>query len=399
MRAAVAGLVLIAAPFVAIGAQLPEGPAIPDNPLDGRRLFESKRCLECHDLVGGEGGLGPSLGAGRFDGTFLDLGADLWNHVPGMRVSVQAAGLEWPTLRDAEVVELIAFLYFIDYLGQPGDAVAGREVFLDEGCVACHDVGDGGDKVGPDLADLDRFASPLFVAQEIWNHGPAMLETIHSRGMRTPSFAAGDLADLAAYIRQQAGPSPGHGPFLAPGNPNAGEGLFSAKGCSRCHGADARGGDGGPDLQELDVRQSAEAISGRMWNHALDMRDAMRERGVGWPRFEGNELADLVAFLYFLPFADAPGDPRRGEELFRTRSCVVCHVESREAIGAPDLVASDATATTASLVAAMWNHAPAMLDKFLSEVEPWAELTGSELRDLFAYLQRMSAERQQADGP
>lgn len=394
MRAAVVGLALAAVPIVALAGQRAQQTSLPDDPLDGRRLFESKRCFECHNLVGEKTGIGPSLGAGRFDGTFLDLGADLWNHVPGMSVSVEAAGLEWPALGGAEVVELISFLYFIDYLGRPGDAAAGAGVFREEGCTACHNVGGGLDKVGPDLADLEQFASPLYVAQQIWNHGPSMLETIRSRGMRLPGFAPGDLADLAAYIRQQAGAAPKDRTFLAPGNPNSGRRLFSAKGCSRCHGADARGGTDGPDLGDLDLRQSAEAISGRMWNHALDMREAMRERGVGWPRFEETELADLVAFLYFLPFADPPGDPAHGEQVFRTRSCIVCHVESREAVGAPDLFASDAVQSNETLMAAMWNHAPAMLRKFLSESEPWPELTGPELRDLAAYLQRASDEPQ-----
>lgn len=393
MRGAAAGLLLIVVPLAAMAAQGPKPVDVPDNPLEGRRLFESKRCYDCHNLVGDRAGIGPALGAGHFEGTFLDLGAKLWNHAPGMRVSVAAAGLEWPSLLPGETVQLISFLYFIDYLGRPGDAAAGRVMFDNEGCVECHNVGGGRDRVGPDLADLQRFASPLYVAQEIWNHGPSMLDTMVSRGMTPPTFEPGDLADLAAYIRQEAATSPRDRTFLTPGNPNAGRTLFSSKGCASCHGADARGGDGGPDLAQLDLRQSAEGISGRMWNHALDMRAAMLERGVGWPRFAGTELADMVAFLYFLPFADPAGDPDRGADLFRSRSCVICHVEDREAVEAPDLLAGGAVESPAALVSAMWNHAPAMLGKFLSEATPWPELTGSQLRDLFAYLQRETAAR------
>lgn len=392
MRSAIIGLsVLLALPLVVLGTQRAGEVEIPDNPLRGRLLFEGKGCVECHRLLGSEPGIGPPLGAGRFKGSFLDLGAALWNHVPGMSVRIESAGLEWPDLDAGDTIELTAFLYFIDYLGRPGDAVTGRRVFRGEGCSTCHVVGGGEVKVGPDLAELERFASPLYVAQEIWNHGPSMLESIRERGMRPPSFNEGDLADLSAYIRQQASATPRSRTLLAPGNPNHGGEVFAAKGCSTCHGADARGGRSGPDLAAFELHESAEAIAGRMWNHALDMRVAMEARGVPWPHFEGPELADLVAFLYFLPFSDPPGDAERGSSLFRERSCADCHAGTATESGAPDLIGSDAVQSPAALVAAMWSHAPVMRLEVLAEGRPWPQLDGSELRDLYAYLQRRAA--------
>jgi mono/diheme cytochrome c family protein len=96
----VVALVLLAL----LGAGIPgrveaqETLALPDDPLVGRTLFEAKHCLECHGLTGEDARIGPGLDGARFSGTFLELGAALWNHVPGMSVTMETAGLPWPQL-------------------------------------------------------------------------------------------------------------------------------------------------------------------------------------------------------------------------------------------------------------------------------------------------------------
>jgi mono/diheme cytochrome c family protein len=376
-------LALAAAVAAAAIAQAP--PELPDNPLAGRLLFEEKSCVLCHGIAGDVPGVGPDLGRGAFSGSFLDLGAGLWNHVPGMSVSLEDARLPWPDLSAGEVGSLTSFLYFIDYLGRPGEAAAGRRVYRSKGCAECHALEDDRGGSGPALAGLKRFASPLYVAQAIWNHGPAMFETMRMAGVRTPEFAEGDLADLSAYVRQAAPAGPQQRVMVAPGNPNQGRELFQSKGCPICHGRDARGGVG-PDLTEADLHRSAEAIAGSMWNHAESMSDAMRARGFGWPQFTTPELADLIAFLYFLPFTDPPGDATQGAQVFASRSCAECHGGGDGAHEGPDLAASGAAGTHADFVAAMWNHAPLMKESILGEGKPWPELSGGDLRDILAYL-------------
>jgi mono/diheme cytochrome c family protein len=375
-------LALVAVPAVSVAQ---EPPPLPDNPLAGRLLFEDKNCVLCHGIAGDVHGVGPDLGRGAFGGSFLDLGAGLWNHVPGMSVSLDDARLAWPELTAKEVGSLTAFLYFIDYLGRPGEATAGRRVFRSEGCGECHSLEGAGDGPAPDLARLNRFASPLYIAQAIWNHGPAMFETMRLAGVATPEFAAGDLADLSAFVRQTARGGPQERMLVAPGNPNRGRELFGSRGCPLCHGPDARG-DGGPDLTQSDLHRSAEAIAGSMWNHAEEMSAAMRARGLGWPQFTTPELADLIAFLYFLPFADPPGDAGRGAEVFASRSCAECHGGGEAAHAGPDLAASGVAGKHADFVAAMWNHAPLMKESILGEGRPWPELSGDDLRDILAYL-------------
>ncbi len=365
------------------------GVQLPDNPLQGRLLFEQRLCNRCHRIAGDGPGIGPDLGKGHFVGRFLDLGAALWNHVPGMSVSVEAADMAWPELSDDEAVQLIAFLYYIEYLGRPGDPITGRKLFASKGCAACHTVGDGGDKVGPDLGELRHFASPLYIAQAIWNHGPSMLESMRGMAMRPPEFDEGDLADLSAYLRHAVEPVLQERLLLAPGNPNQGHAVFDAKGCSSCHAVRGRGGREGPDLSESSLHRSAEATAGIMWNHSVTMIARMRDKGLSWPRFTTPELADLIAYLYFLPFDDPPGDPKLGLEVFTTRSCVDCHAGEAGAMHpGPDLAGSDAARSPPSLVASMWNHAPFMKEAILAEGRPWPELTGDDLRNLLAFLRQ-----------
>ncbi len=386
----VAGFVALAL-AAAVHSLAAAGPALPDNPLAGRLLFESRNCVLCHGLAGGSGGVGPDLGGRPFRGSFLDLGAGLWNHVPGMSVSFEDAGIAWPELSAREVTELVAFLYFVEYLGHPGEAGRGEEIFRSKGCGQCHEIGSTGS--GPDLADLERFASPLYIAQAIWNHGPSMLATMRAAGMRPPEFGAGELADLSAFLRRERRAGPQERVLLAPGNPNAGAELFRTRGCAICHGSAADGAGGGPDLTRADLHRAAETIAGMMWNHASEMSVAMEARGLGWPRFSTAELADLISFLYFLPFADADGNADRGAAVFSARSCGECHAAAETAPHAgPGLADGAASRSAAELVAAMWNHAPVMKEAILGEGRPWPELDGQELRDLLAFLRRGGGE-------
>ncbi len=362
--------------------------SLPENPIDGRFLFEEKGCNRCHGIAGSGPDIGPALGGGHFSGSFLDLGAALWNHVPGMSVAFEEMELAWPTLTPDETLRLVAFLFYIDYLGDPGTTDAGREVFRARGCVSCHRVGDRGDAIGPDLGALTGFASPLHVARAIWNHGPAMFESMREHGVRPPTFEPGDLANLSAYIRGIGTAVPGGTPLLAPGNPELGRRRFEEKGCATCHRTDSGDAGLGPDLLDRELPRSAEAIAGTMWNHAEVMRDAFAERNIPWPHFTTQELADLISYLYFGPFTDAPGNAGRGAETFSERSCAECHSGGGEVPHpGPELTAAEVIGSPAALVSAMWNHAPVMKEAVLSEGHPWPELTGDDLRDLLAHLQ------------
>ena len=127
--------------------------ALPEAPFRGWLLFEGKLCNRCHGIDSGGRGVGPDLAKGHFVGSFLDQGAALWNHVPGMQVQFETAKLVWPELSSAEVLELAAFFYCVEYLGRPGNAETGQRLFASKGCSVCHAIDGRKKRIGPVLGD------------------------------------------------------------------------------------------------------------------------------------------------------------------------------------------------------------------------------------------------------
>jgi cytochrome c1 len=51
---------------------------------------------------------------------------------------------------------------------------------------------------------VGQTGAPITVAAAMWNHGPAMAEAMHARGIERPSLTASELRDLVAYLRAAA---------------------------------------------------------------------------------------------------------------------------------------------------------------------------------------------------
>lgn len=85
------------------------------------------------------------------------------------------------------------------------------------------------------------------------------------------------------------------------GDPAAGRELFVSKSCSDCHSYAGAGGSDAPPLDFMRGHLSATEIanmSGRIWDHLPQMLGHFREEGIPVPTFEGNEMANLVAYLH-----------------------------------------------------------------------------------------------------
>ena len=80
------------------------------------------------------------------------------------------------------------------------------------------------------------------------------------------------------------------------------------------------------------------------------------------------------------------GDARRGEQLFKSEQCVLCH--SFKGVGgvtAPDLSSHiDRDYTPAVMASLMWNHAPDMWEGMKKRGIVKAELSPESAADLFA---------------
>jgi cytochrome c oxidase cbb3-type subunit III len=140
-------------------------------------------------------------------------------------------------------------------------------------------------------------------------------------------------------------------PVRAPGDPAAidrGRAIYSTN-CAFCHGADARGGDGGPSLLRSSVvldDQNGEQIGPVVQN-------GRPERGM--PKFgmNGDQIADIAIFLHtfgingYDPSRQRPesivvGDARAGEKYFN-ETCGSCHSVSGDLRGLGSKVADPRT--------------------------------------------------------
>lgn len=170
-------------------------------------------------------------------------------------------------------------------------------------------------------------------------------------------------------------------------DPVEGSRLFVRKGCVACHAVDGEGGKVGPDLGRVSTGRSLLGIAAVMWNHSPRMTEWIKQMKVARPQLKPEEMANLFAFLNYTGYFDAPGDPKRGAELFRDRSCARCHaVGGAGGTVGPGLDRFKRYVSPIVLAGAMWNHGPRMQAVMRQAGIPRPQLTGEDIAHLLAYI-------------
>ena len=127
-----------------------------------------------------------------------------------------------------------------------------------------------------------------------------------------------------------------------------------------------------------------------MWNHAPYMEGVMKQAQISWPGFSGKEMADLIAYLYFIHYFDELGDPVKGARLFSEKWCLKCHaIKGQGGTVGPDLSSVKGIASPIDLAAKMWNHVPIMYKKTITQQIPWPQFQKGEMADILSYLATM----------
>lgn len=396
--AGLAAVVFVLAIASGAGAQTATSPSAPPQPfapdwatLAGAQLFGQKDCGKCHTVRGAGGTAGPDLSKVATGTSFFDIGAAMWNHLPRMGARMRQAGIERPRLTPTEAANLVAFVYTAQYFDDSGDAKRGESLFRAKSCVACHSVGGQGGTQAPPLDPLKRANSPVIVAAAMWNHAPAMNEAFRQQRIPRPTLEGKELLDIIAYVVSAARDGGTDTRQVIPGTPDRGRVLFAEKRCSSCHGVGGVGARIGPDLGSPGHHISLTAFGARMWNHAPAMLAKMKQRQIEPPAVSGQEMADILAYLFTSRYFEPNSSARRGAALVRDKGCLACHsVGGKGAAGGVDFARSSVVGTPAALTAALWNHGRAMEAEAEKRRITLPELRGTELADISAYLASLS---------
>lgn len=386
--------------LVLIGTSLCLGIAATDdgdlpsvNPSRGNAALARKGCITCHSIWGVGGKLGPDLAASGSDQSFQQMASMFWNHTPGMVQLLRQKGIEWPTLSEQEMADISSFVYYLKLLDRPGDAGRGKVIYREKKCHSCHAVSGPQKGEAPSLGHFGSFVSPVPLAQAMWNAGFAMRRAQAERNIAMPLFNGREMADLQAYIRSESAASESGTQYLLLPDLLRGETLFRTKGCNRCHALGREGGIG-PDLSQQPLRKPISEICGVLWNHSFAMQAKMAARGMEFPRLDGNDLADILSYIYFLHFSIDRGDAAKGEKIFKDKGCANCHgADGSKGKLAPDLAAANEQYTMLRLATAMWNHAPIMYETMESEVMKWIKLDPDDMQDLARYLRSLGSSK------
>jgi cytochrome c2 len=275
------------------------------NERKGRSLLRKKGCTKCHYIGGSGGDIGPDLCARDEYLTPLALIESMWNHVPEMMEVFEEQGIERPKFKGNDIVNLAAGIR--SYTGPTsvpidqhyvGDPVTGRKLAKEKGCLYCHSGRDEGGELGPNFEDLDFEYSATQIAGKMWNHGPEMWENMKEENLSFPVFEKGEMADIVAYLYSLQLQDD-------PGRPEKGRDIVERR-CMSCHTLNGEGAGISPDLEVIGKIGSPLEMITAMWNHAPDMREAQLEQELKWPTLEGEDMADLYAYL--LTLSPAPAD-------------------------------------------------------------------------------------------
>ena len=337
----------------------------------GKGIFIAKGCVGCHGSTGTGSATAPSLiGVGRkyeeqqiiallhnlnprmraagmpavdpvttdVDALFTYLQA-LGTPAAAIRPQFDAPAVDQPRRLTAPSPTLSLSRISVDESRDPSNlqaaALAGKQTFLEHGCIACHGKNAAGGRA-PALAPLVAKLTDPELMKLFRNPNARMLEG----GMPPVDATPEELVSLAAYLRslpvsavhttsagqaiapapqapasfpstrsdaenvvrtsfepsrpepQPLAPAPASAPVLDT-RADAGRAIFKAQGCMGCHGPTGQGTDLAPSLVGVASRFPGDSLS-TLLRHP---RPKMRAAGMPAPKVDDAGMLQLVAYL------------------------------------------------------------------------------------------------------
>ncbi len=253
-----------------------------DQPGDagrGKHAFEREGCAGCHTLPVGPTAKPVSQWQGLTDP--IALIDAMWNHRSHM-LGATASDIRFPPLNAQGLTDMLVYLRNLpETRSKTGMfhlevSATDQPAFQSAGCAKCHQTVDA-------LADRVQGQTLTEIAVEMWNHAPRMAAV----GAPAAPLAPGEMQALVSSFWAVKF-------FEGSGRPSSGSRVFVAKSCAACHN---NASSGAPQLPIKGREFSAATMVSVLWKHGPAMQDQMKTKGIAWPRFEGSQMADLIAYL------------------------------------------------------------------------------------------------------
>jgi mono/diheme cytochrome c family protein len=238
----------------------------------GKQAFQAKGCADCHDPY--NSGVGPAIAKWEAVTDPIELARHMWNHAPQMKKALASKSRAWPTLTAAEMNDMVVYLQNLPATKgklasfSAASPETGERLFGLKGCAGCHTGAQS-------LENRKTNRSVADFAAGMWNHAAKMTQ----RG----ELNSEEMRRLVGYLWSVQY-------FEAAGNAQRGKQVFAAKQCGSCHGVSA------PQIAGKGRVHSFVLVSA-LWRHGAQMQSEMRKKNIAWPRFEGSQMSDLLAYL------------------------------------------------------------------------------------------------------
>lgn len=191
--------------YIKTNAKGAEEPAFfkPGSPKEGKQVFTSKGCIQCHSIrgEGAKGGIDLGKTAETFYTSLTEIASSMWNKGPTVLVKIAQTQCGVPKFTSTEMTNLLAYLYFLHFIDEPGNSMNGEKIFSDTGCSQCH----GPDRKSGKLMyiDLSKYqtTAEMEIVASMWNHSKEIRKAVGEQNMPWPQFKKGEMADLLEFIR------------------------------------------------------------------------------------------------------------------------------------------------------------------------------------------------------
>jgi mono/diheme cytochrome c family protein len=293
----------------------------------------------------------------------------MWNHAPDMWAAMKKHGISKSPMTPESAADLFAYFVSARYFEKPGDAARGKQAFAARHCAECHGVTASNAAGAPPVAKWESLGDPIILAQQMWNHGAKMREAFAQKKLAWTALTAQELTDILVYLQNLPETKALAQNFQFPPS-DSGAALFQSKGCAGCH-------TGSLALETRLRNQTLTQIVVDMWNHQPSMKNPP-------PALSQEEMRQILAYIWARQYFRGNGNVERGKRVFSQKNCATCHNDP--ASGAPKLGKGKDAYSDITMVSALWEHGPHMLDLMNQRNLPWPRFSAAQMSDLIAYL-------------